>query len=331
MIYWSPHANRQLQRSFDPPPRRTVVGMKIAITGSRGLIGSALVPHLRAEGHEVLRIVRGKAEADEVAWDPMSGTLDADKLRGVEAVVHLAGAGVADRRWSTGYKGVILSSRVDGTATLARALAQMPTPPSVMVSASAVGYYGSRGDEVLTEAAEPGTGFLADVCAQWESATSAAAGAGIRVAIFRMGVVLSAAGGALKKQLPLFRLGLGARLGRGNQELSWISRRDAVAGISFLVAGDALAGPFNLTAPQPVSNAVFTRAVAGALRRPARLAVPEVVVRLAAGSEMASEFLLTSQRVVPERLLATGFTFADGALPEGLATALNDDVLIPRR
>ena len=169
-------------------------------------------------------------------WNPEEGTIDATTLHGVDAVVHLAGAGVGDHRWSASYKRTILSSRVDGTTTLAAALAQLPQPPAVMVSASAVGYYGSRGDEILTEDSGPGTGFLADVCRQWESATTTAASAGIRVVTLRTGVVLSAAGGALKKQLPPFRLGLGARLGRGNQQFSWITRRDAVAAISFLLA-----------------------------------------------------------------------------------------------
>ena len=298
--------------------------MKIAITGSRGLIGSSLIPHLEAAGHEIVRIVRGSAQGDDVRWDPPNRRIDADKLDGVEAVVHLAGAGVADRRWSSSYKREILASRVDGTTTLAEALARMTVPPSVMVSASAVGYYGSRGDEVLTEGSRPGTGFLADVCAQWESSAAPAASAGIRVAHLRTGVVLSAAGGALKKQLPLFRLGLGARLGRGSQQFSWISRRDAVAAIVFLLEHETLSGPFNIASPQPVTNAVFTRALGQAVHRPTLLAVPAAVLRLALGNEMASEFLLTSQRVVPERLLATGFTFADATLPDALVTALGD-------
>jgi uncharacterized protein (TIGR01777 family) len=298
--------------------------LKIAITGSRGLIGSSLVPHLRDAGHEVVRVVRGEAGADEIRWDPPNRRIESDKLPGVEAVVHLAGAGVADRRWTPAYKREILASRVDGTTTLARALAEMPLPPPAMVSASAVGYYGSRGDEVLTEESGSGTGFLADVCAQWESSTSVAAEAGVRVAHLRTGVVLSAAGGALKTQLPSFRLGLGARLGRGSQQFSFLTRRDAVAAISFLLEGDDLAGPYNLTAPQPVTNAEFTRALGQALHRPALLAVPEVVLRLALGSEMASEFLLTSQRVVPERLQAAGFAFADGTVADALLTALGD-------
>jgi uncharacterized protein len=298
--------------------------MKIAITGSRGLIGSQLVPHWRAQGYEVIRIVRGEAAGDEVLWNPGRGEIEADKLHGVDAVVHLAGAGVGDRRWSSRYKEEILSSRVAGTSTLARALASLPVPPAVMVSASAVGYYGGRGDEVLTEESGQGTGFLADVCAQWEAATAAATSGGIRVVRLRTGVVLSAAGGALGKQLPLFRLGLGARLGPGRQHLSWITRRDVVGAVSFVLARADLAGPVNLASPDPVSNARFTQELGRALHRPARLVVPAAALRIALGSEMASEVVLASQRAVPERLLDAGFTFRDPTLAGALSTALQD-------
>jgi uncharacterized protein len=303
--------------------------MKVAITGSRGLIGSALLPHLRSEGHEVVRVVRGEPAAGDVVWDPKAGSIEIDKLAGVEAVVHLAGAGVGDHLWSARYKETILSSRVDGTSTLANAIARMPNPPSVLVSASAVGYYGSRGDERLTEESPPGSGFLADVCAQWEAAASAVSRAGVRLVIARTGIVLSGAGGALKKQLPAFRLGVGARLGRGSQQLSWITRHDAVNAISHLLRSDGPAGPFNLSAPQPVSNATFTHALGRALHRPALLAVPEVVLRVVVGAEMASQLLLASQSAVPERLLNDGFTFADETLTEGLVTALGDSALVP--
>jgi len=298
--------------------------MKIAVTGSGGLIGSSLVPYLRSRGHQVIPVVRGKAAADEVLWDPRKGTIETDRLQGIDAAVHLAGAGVGDRRWSPGYKQEILSSRVSGTTTLAEALTRLRVQPSVMVSASAVGYYGMRGDEVLTEEAGNGTGFLADVCAQWESATLTAASAGIRVVMLRTGVVLSGAGGALKKQLPLFRLGLGARLGSGCQQLSWITRRDVTAAIAFLLEDSALSGPFNLTAPQPVSNVAFTKALGRALHRPAKLIVPEQLIRVALGAEMASEVLLASQRAVPQRLLGAGFAFSDPDLADALVTALDD-------
>lgn len=298
--------------------------MKVAITGSTGLIGSSLVTHLRLEGHQVVRLVRGGAGPDDVLWNPAAGTIDAEGLYGVEAVVHMAGAGVGDRRWSPSYKQTILSSRVEGTQTLAKALSELPVPPSVMVSASAVGYYGTRGDELLTEASGRGTGFLAEVCDEWESATAPAVSAGIRVVTLRTGVVLSAAGGALKKQLLPFRLGLGARLGHGDQQFSWITRRDAIAAISFLATSATLSGPFNLTSPEPVTNAVFTKALGRALHRPAGLVMPETVLRVVLGEEMATEFLLASQRALPERLLAEGFTFADGTLPDALKTALRD-------
>ena len=298
--------------------------MRIALTGSTGLIGSSLAPRLRLDGHHVTRIVRGRAEPGDVEWNPSDGTIEADKLHGVDAVVHLAGAGVGDRLWSAGYKQLILSSRVQGTAVLAHALARLPEPPSVLVSASAVGYYGTRGNEVLTEDSGGGAGFLADVCAQWEAAAAPAAAAGIRVITVRTGVVLSAAGGALKKQLPPFRLGLGARLGSGDQQLSWITRRDAVAALSFLVSSEVVTGPFNLTAPEPVTNATFTKALGRALHRPAGLVVPEAVLRVILGDEMASEFLLASQRAVPQRLLCAGFTFEHGALPDALEAALRD-------
>ena len=298
--------------------------MKVAITGSTGLIGSALVPPLRAEGHQVIRIVRRAAGDDEVQWNPNGGTIEWRKLEGIDAVVHLAGAGVGDRRWSTDYKQLILSSRIDGTTTLVKALALLATPPSVLLSASAVGYYGIRGDEVLTEYSHAGTGFLADVCVRWEASASAASTSGIRVVNLRTGVVLSAAGGALKKQLWPFRLGIGARLGRGDQQFSWISRRDAVDAIAFLMGNSALAGPFNVTSPDPVTNAAFTRALGRALHRPAGLALPGSILRAAVGTEMSSEFLLASQRVLPERLLDSGFTFADRTLSEGLVTALHD-------
>jgi uncharacterized protein (TIGR01777 family) len=298
--------------------------MRIAITGSRGLLGTALVPLLLSQGHEVVRIVRGNAEPDEIGWNPEGRTIDTASLRGVDGVVHLAGAGVGDHRWSASYKRTILSSRVDGTTTLAEALSHLPEPPAVMVSASAVGYYGSRGDEILTEESGAGEGFLADVCTQWELATTAAAAAGTRVVSLRTGVVLSAAGGALKKQLPPFRLGLGARLGRGDQQFSWITRRDAVAAISLLLRSDELSGPFNLTAPQPVPNTEFTRELGRALRRPAKLVVPETALRIVVGDEMTAEFLLASQRAVPERLLGAGFVFANASLPDALVIALDD-------
>jgi hypothetical protein len=298
--------------------------MKIAVTGPRGLIGSALTARLGALGHQVVRVVRQSEDPADVRWDPVAGRIEADRLAGVEAVVHLAGAGVGDHRWTEAYKAEILSSRVRGTTLLAETLAALSPTPSVLISASAVGYYGSRGDEVLSESSGPGTGFLAELCAQWEAATAAAAAAGVRVVHVRTGVVLSAAGGALRKQLLPFRLGLGARLGRGDQWFSWISRRDAIGALCVLLGHDTASGPYNLTAPEPVSNRVFTSALGHALHRPAVLAVPSFAIRLALGREMASEFLLVSQRVLPHRLSEAGYTFLDPVLAPGLRTALND-------
>jgi uncharacterized protein (TIGR01777 family) len=298
--------------------------MRVAVTGSHGLIGSALVAQLRRQGDDVVPVVRGAAQSDEIAWDPDSGSINAASLEGIDAVVHLAGAGVGDHRWSDAYKQTILKSRTDGTRTLAVALAHMDRPPKVLLSASAVGFYGVRGDEDLTEDSVGGTGFLADVCRQWEGATAPAADAGIRVVTMRNGVVLSAAGGALKKQLLPFRLGLGARLGSGHQQFSWITRRDVVGAMTFLIGRSDIAGPVNLTAPNPVTNRIFTQALAHAVRRPAVLSVPTAVLRLAVGREMAGEFLLASQRVLPQRLLDAGFSFADPELAGALRVSLDD-------
>jgi hypothetical protein len=273
-------------------------------------------------------LVRGTPAAGEIRWDPQKGTLSEIALVGIDAVVHLAGAGVGDHRWSEHYKQEILTSRVKGTVLLSQSIAALPTPPAVMLSASAVGYYGIRGDEVLTEDSEPGAGFLAEVCAQWEAATLSAESAGIRVIHLRTGIVLSAAGGALKKQLPLFRAGLGARLGDGRHYLSWITRRDAISAMSFLLRSD-IAGAINISSPHPSLNADFTKALGRAVRRPAVLAVPASALRMVVGREMTAEFFLASQRCLPQRLSTSGFDFADSALPEALATALEDRALVP--
>jgi uncharacterized protein (TIGR01777 family) len=303
--------------------------MKIAITGSQGLIGSALSPSLAEAGHQVVRVVRGTPAPGEIGWDPGADEIDHSALDGIEAVIHLAGAGVGDHRWSDSYKHEILRSRTEGTATLVAALVGLPTPPRTLLSASAVGVYGVRGDEVLTERSDPGLGFLADVCAQWEAATAPAADAGIRVLRLRTGVVLSAAGGALRKQLLPFKLGLGARLGRGDHFLSWITRRDLVRAVHFLLGHEDIAGPVNLTSPGPESNATFTTALGRALHRPARLVVPRALLRLAVGNEMTAEFLLASQRVVPQYLVDSGFTFIDASLDGALRVALQDRAHTP--
>ncbi|MFD9637084.1 TIGR01777 family oxidoreductase [Streptomyces violascens] len=283
--------------------------MKIAVTGSTGLIGAELVRSLRADGHEVLRLVRREAEGpDEVEWDPARQYVDTAGLVGCEAVVHLAGAGVADHRWTAAYKKEIRDSRVLGTAAVAEALASLDTPPKVLVSGSAIGYYGDTGGRPVDESAPPGDGFLSRVCVEWEEAAAAAEEAGIRTVFARTGLVVAREGGAWAKLFPLFRAGLGGRLGSGRQYWSFIALHDEVAALRFLVDTESLSGPVNLTAPEPVTNREVTAAMSRALHRPALLPVPAAAMRLAVG-EAASD-ALSSQRVLPARLLSAGFKFA---------------------
>jgi uncharacterized protein len=297
--------------------------MKVAMTGAHGLIGSNLAEHLGASGHDVVRLVRGDPTPGQVRWDPVAGTIDAAALEGVDAVVHLAGVGIADRRWNEGHKRRVLQSRMDGTALIAGALAGLSARPSVLLSASAVGIYGAdRGDETLTETSPPGNDFLARLCVQWEAATAPAEEAGIRVVHLRTGIVQARQGGALGKQLPLFRLGLGGRLGSGSQYVSWITLDDHVRAIEHALSAEDLAGAANLTAPRPVTNAAYTAALAAALHRPAVLRVPAVALRLALGREMADEMLLGGQRVLPAALERSGFSFRHPDLDEALRSLL---------
>lgn len=298
--------------------------MRVLVSGSHGLIGGALLPALESAGHRTARLVRGEASAGDVSWDVGKGTLDMEALAGVEAVVHLAGAPVAGRRWNQDYKSEIRDSRVTGTGLLSRALAGLDQPPRVMVSGSAIGWYGSRGSEVLDESSRGGSGFLAGVCRDWEAATAPLEPAGTRVVHLRTGVVQSGRGGALAKQLPLFKVGLGARLGSGRQYVSWISLDDEVGAILHALGDDRLRGPLDATGPDPVTNADYTRALARALGRPTVLAVPAAVLELALGAEMAGDVLLTSQRVVPRRLQETGYQFRHPTLSAALAAALSD-------
>lgn len=296
--------------------------MRVVVTGSTGLIGSGLVPRLRAEGHDVLRLVRREpSAADEVQWDPTGRRLDPAALAGVEAAVHLAGVGVGDRRWTPRYRATIRDSRVAGTTLLAQTLAGLDPLPRVLLSASAVGFYGDTQDRPVDETAPVGSGFLADVCRVWEESTAAAQQAGIRVAHLRTGVVLSGSGGALGRQLPLFRLGLGGQLGDGRQYTSWVTLPDEVEAIRFLLTADAVRGPVNLTAPRPVTNAELTRALAGVLHRPAPWRVPAVALKVALDG-LAQEALLVGQRVLPAVLEAAGFTFAHTEVEQGLAAVL---------
>ncbi|MHB8665741.1 MAG: TIGR01777 family oxidoreductase [Acidimicrobiales bacterium] len=300
----------------------------IAVTGSHGLIGSALVQQLRAAGHRVVTIERPSAGAaalgpDAVAWDPDAGTFDASALGPIDAVVHLAGVGIAEHRWTTAHKARILDSRVAGTRLLASALSRLDRPPSTLLSASAIGYYGDRGDETLTEASATGNGFLADVCRQWEGATSGATDAGIRVVHLRTGVVLSGRGGALRRQLPLFKLGLGGRLGNGRQYTSWIALADQLDAIEFCLGAPQITGPANLTAPHPVTNAELTAAIGRAVHRPALLRVPRTALRLVMGTQLTAELLFASQRVLPSVLASAGYSFRLPDLDDALRAALD--------
>jgi uncharacterized protein (TIGR01777 family) len=296
--------------------------VKVVVTGASGLIGTALVSSLRRDGHDVVRLVRHAATApDEANWDPAHRLLDPAVLAGSDAVVHLAGAGVGDKRWSPAYQKTILASRVDGTSTIASALASLDSPPGVLVSASAVGYYGERGEEILDDTATSGEGFLADVVRQWEAATEPASQAGVRVVHIRSGLVLSADGGVLGKTLPLFRLGLGGRLGSGRQWMPWIALPDEVAAIRFLIDTTSVAGGVNLSAPTPVRNSEYTRLVGRAVRRPTLAPVPRVALRVALGG-FADEGALVSQRAVPRRLLDAGFGFSHPDLAAALRVLL---------
>ncbi|RMG17861.1 MAG: TIGR01777 family protein [Deltaproteobacteria bacterium] len=294
--------------------------MRVLVSGASGFIGSALVTALEKDGAEVWRLVRrlppGGVRA--LLWDPLGAGPDLSSLPPVDAVVHLAGAPIAAGRWTRAHKAAIWESRVRGTRHLAAALAALPEPPGVLISASAVGYYGDRGDEVLTEASPPGEGFLAELCQAWEAAGQPAREAGIRVVHPRIGLVLGRGGGALARMLPVFRLGLGGPLGSGRQWMSWIHLDDVVAAIRFALAQEALEGPVNLTAPHPVRNRDFTRLLARQLRRPACLPVPAAALRLGYG-EMAEALLLAGQRVHPARLAEAGFNWHHPRLEAALA------------
>jgi uncharacterized protein (TIGR01777 family) len=297
--------------------------VKVAVTGSSGLIGTALVAALRADGHQVLRLVRGgPAGQDAIVWDPRGeqGGLAPGALDGVAAVVHLAGAGVADKRWTPAYQAEIRGSRVEGTRGLVRALAAMPAPPGVLLAGSAIGWYGDTGGREVTEASPAGRGFLPEVVRDWEAAAGEAAAAGIRVITLRSGVVLSPRGGILGRLLPLFRLGLGGRIGSGRQVMSWIGLSEWVAAARFLMGRDDIAGPVNLTTPNPVTNAEFTAALAAAVHRPAMMIVPVPALKLAVGG--VSSDILSSARVLPQRLLAGGYRFQHPGIAGALAAEL---------
>ncbi len=301
---------------------------RIAITGSTGLIGEALAVSLAGDGHRVVRLVRdaSRAGAEDVVWDPARGTIDAARLEGVDAVVHLAGEPIGASRWTPATKRAILDSRIQGTELIARTVAALDTPPSVLVSSSAVGVYGDRADEELTEDSDQGDDFLAEVCIAWEAAAAPARDAGVRVVHPRTGVVIAKDGPLIDKvELP-FRLGVGGRVGTGRQYVPWISLADEIAALRFLI-DTPLEGPVNLVGPSPATNAELTSALGTVLRRPTLLPIPAFAIRLLYG-EMGETLATVSQRVLPARLLAAGFTFQHATILAALRTAFQRHVTV---
>ena len=292
---------------------------KIIVSGATGLVGSELLPLLQAGDYGVSRLVREYSAVDggDVFWDPAAGELDTAALEGVEAVVHLAGENIAAGRWNNARKKRIRESRVDGTRLLCAKLAEMPTPPRVLICASAIGYYGERGDEELAEEAGAGEGFLPDVCREWEESTEAAVSAGIRVIRLRIGIVLSPRGGALRKMLTPFKMGVGGKVGNGHQYMSWISLDDLAAAIVHCIENESISGAVNAVAPESVTNKVFTKTLGKVLRRPTMFPLPVFAAKLAFG-EMAEALLLCSSRVVPKALSESGFEFTHPELESAL-------------
>jgi len=306
---------------------RTLKVMRVAITGSSGLIGTALQAHLTALGHTPIPVVRSAPGSGEIGWSPNDSDQDpaalAAQLEDVDAVVHLAGAGIGDKRWTDEYKQVLVESRTKGTALLASAIAACENGPQVFLSGSAIGIYGARGDEDLDETSAPGSGFLADLTEQWEQCAAPASEAGVRVVYLRTGIVLSADGGALKKQLPIFKLGAGGKMGSGDQWQSWISIDDEVAAIVHLLNAD-ISGPVNLTAPKPVTQKEFADTLGAVLKRPTFLPIPKFGPKLLLGSELAENLLFTGQKVHPTVLLGDStFTFQHPELEPALRALLN--------
>ena len=291
--------------------------MKVAITGSTGFLAQGIIPALESAGHEIVPVVRPGSPRAGVPWDPAAGTIDVGGLDGVDAVVHLTGVGVGDRRWTAARKRLLRESRVDATDLLVDAFRRMERPPRAFISASAIGYYGDRGVQVLDESSAPGAGFLADLCIDWERAALAAADLGVRVATLRTGIVLERGGALFKRLVPAFKFFVGGKLGDGTQYQSWISRADHAAAVAWILEGD-VSGPINVTAPEPVTNAEFTRAMAAALRRPAVMSVPKAAIALALGRELADE-LLASQRAIPGVLARGGFTFQHPTIEAALS------------
>ena len=296
--------------------------MKILIGGSHGLVGTALIKSLEAEGHEIFRLVRhAPTSKTEVEWSPDRYSIALARIEGFDAVVNLAGESIAEGRWTDEKKRRIRESRVKGTKLLGDALANLTVPPKTFVCASAIGYYGNRGDELLTETSAPGDDFLAKVCAEWEQATALAAEKGIRVVNARFGVILDNNGGALKKMLPPFRMGVGGRIGSGKQWMSWIALDDVIVGIKFALANESARGPVNFVSPNPVTNAEFTKTLGKALSRPTIFPIPSFAIKLMFG-EMGEALLLGGQRVAPVRLVGGGFEFSYPQLQAALGHIL---------
>jgi uncharacterized protein len=298
----------------------------IAITGATGLIGIALGSYLRKGGHTVKRVVRRNPTGEDILWDPAAGTIEAAKLEGVDAVVHLAGHGIGEGKWTEDHKRKVLESRLQGTTLLSETLAGLTRKPYVFVSGSAIGFYGDRGVEPMTETSTVGTGFLADVVKQWEACTVSAEAAGIRVVHLRTGIVMSTTGGALKQQLLPFKLGIGGRLGKGTQYLPWISITDQVRAIEYIINTTALAGPVNVCSPNPVTNSQFTKALGKALKRPTFIPIPLMPLKIMYGEEMVKEMLLSSTNVLPAKLTASGFTFTHPTLEVALRAVLSEHI-----
>ncbi|CAB4602494.1 unannotated protein [freshwater metagenome] len=296
--------------------------MKIIISGASGLIGKPLVKKLSLAGHEVVQLVRRTPNANESRWNPATGQIDASVIDGADAVIHLSGAGIGDRRWTTKYKQELVESRTKSTALLASTIANCAKKPSVFLSGSAIGIYGPRGDEELTEQSSNGSSFLADICKQWEAAAKPAVDAGVRTVYLRTGIVLTPLGGALKKQLPLFKLGLGGKFGDGRAWQSWISLDDELAAIEHLLTAK-VSGAVNLTAPNPVTNADFTTTLARTIKRLAILPIPKFGPQLLLGAELADALLFTGQRVMPAELLKSGFVFKHSTIEVALRALLN--------
>jgi hypothetical protein len=298
--------------------------MRILISGASGFIGSALIPFLERQGHEITTLTRNKPNhgARVILWNPVAGTIDSSLLEGFDAVIHLAGSNLATGRWTATRKRLIWDSRVHGTRLLSQALTRLRQPPGVLLSASAIGYYGNRGPETLTEDSKPGCGFLAEVCREWEAAAGNAAEGGIRVAVLRMGLVLSPAGGALSRMLPPFKLGIGGRLGTGHQYMSWIAVEDLLNVILSVLLDTKMRGPVNAVAPAAATNRDFTKTLGRVLGRPTILPIPGMIIRWMFG-EMGEQLLLSSTRVQPARLLAAGHSFLYPGLEQALQRCLS--------